>query len=148
MVADCSQWAIFHLGDNPLPYYNKKSLCLLGDAAHATSPHHGAGAGMCIEDSAVMAELLASDGVKAQVDIEVVFQAFNDLRRERGNWLVQSSAHQGNLYEWLAPGIGKDFGRMEDEINKRNRKIAEVDVQQMCNEAKSALASALQSVQA
>ncbi|EME41619.1 hypothetical protein DOTSEDRAFT_73887, partial [Dothistroma septosporum NZE10] len=43
-------WAIFHLGENPVPKYNDGSIVLIGDAAHATSPHHGAGAGFCIED--------------------------------------------------------------------------------------------------
>jgi salicylate hydroxylase len=40
---DLDIWAIFDLGDNPPPAYARERVCLLGDAAHATSPHHGAG---------------------------------------------------------------------------------------------------------
>jgi salicylate hydroxylase len=36
---DC--WAIFDTGDHPMPAYNKGRVCCLGDAGHATSPHHG-----------------------------------------------------------------------------------------------------------
>ena len=39
------QWAIFDLGDNPVPSFYKGRIAILGDAAHATSPHNGAGAG-------------------------------------------------------------------------------------------------------
>ena len=41
---NCSQWAIFDLGKNPPPTYTKGRIAIIGDAAHATSPHHGAGA--------------------------------------------------------------------------------------------------------
>lgn len=36
---DC--WAIYDTGDHPMPYYNKGRVVVLGDAGHATSPHHG-----------------------------------------------------------------------------------------------------------
>lgn len=38
---DC--WAIFDLAEHPMEFYNKGRVCLLGDAGHATSPHHGSG---------------------------------------------------------------------------------------------------------
>ncbi|KAF2167241.1 hypothetical protein M409DRAFT_22668 [Zasmidium cellare ATCC 36951] len=128
-------WAIFHLGDHPVPTYAKGTICIVGDAAHATSPHHGAGAGFCIEDAAVLSDLLADDRVRTQQDIEVVFSVFNDVRRERGNWLVQSSQHIGNCYEWIGQGVGEDFSKVENEINTRNGMISDVDVQGLCREA-------------
>lgn len=39
-------WAIFDLGEHAPPSYAKGRTAILGDAAHATSPHHGAGAGL------------------------------------------------------------------------------------------------------
>lgn len=137
--ANLDVWAIFHLGDNPLPHFAQGSVCLIGDAAHATSPHHGAGAGFCIEDSAVLADLLADKNVKTQKDIEAAFATFDEQRRDRGHFLVQTSAHIGNCYEWLADGIGEDFSKIEHEINTRNSKIADVDVPQMCLDAKAQL---------
>lgn len=137
--ANLDVWAIFHTGDNPLPYFAKGSVVLTGDAAHASSPHHGAGAGMCIEDSAILADLLADDNVRTQKDIEAAFATFDVQRRDRGHFLVQTSAHIGNCYEWLAEGVGSDFSKIEQEINTRNSKIADVDVAKMCQEAKDRL---------
>lgn len=128
-------WAIFHLGDHPLPAYSQGTICLVGDAAHATSPHHGAGAGFCIEDSAILADLLADEKVRTRSDIEAAFAVFNEVRHDRGNWLVQSSQHIGNCYEWIGEGIGEDFDKVEREINLRNSMIADVNVAGMCREA-------------
>jgi salicylate hydroxylase len=37
-------WGLFDLGEFPAPIYNDERICIAGDAAHASSPHHGAGA--------------------------------------------------------------------------------------------------------
>lgn len=130
------KWAIFDTGEHPVPTFYKGKICISGDAAHATSPHHGAGAGFCIEDSAIMAELLADDRVQSGSDLEAVFAAFDESRRERTQWLVQSSRRIGNCYEWRAENVGKDFKKIEAEINERNGVIANVDVKAMCEAAK------------
>lgn len=122
-------------------------MCLLGDAAHATSPHHGAGAGFCIEDSAMMAELLADDAVRSAGDLEAVLATYDVHRRERGQWLVQSSRWIGDCYEWRAEGIGKDFAKIEAEINERNGIIANIDMRRMCNDAKEDLRVRLKQAQ-
>jgi len=44
----------------PSPWYRGRVL-LIGDAAHSTTPHHGQGAAMAIEDAVVLSELLAHD---------------------------------------------------------------------------------------
>ncbi|KAL6243946.1 hypothetical protein RBB50_009380 [Rhinocladiella similis] len=99
---DLDVWAIFDLGEHPVPTMYKGRICISGDAAHATSPHHGAGAGFCIEDSAVLAELLADESVQTPQDLEAVFATFNAERKARGQWLVQASRHIGDCYEWRA----------------------------------------------
>lgn len=136
-------WAIFDTGANPVQTFYKGRICVTGDAAHATSPHHGAGAGFCIEDSLVMAELLADDKVQKASDLEAVFAAFDKTRRERSHWLVQSSRFIGDCYEWRAEGVGKDFKKIEKEINERVSKIGKVDVQNFVDEAKEDLHSRL-----
>lgn len=140
---DLDVWAIFDLGDNPVPSFSKGRVCIVGDAAHATSPHHGAGAGFCIEDSAVMATLLADERVKSAADVEAAFSAFDTVRRERGQWLVQSSRFIGDTYEWQAEGVGSDFKKIESEINRRGGIIGDVDVNKMCEDALKALEKAL-----
>lgn len=111
----------------------------MGDAAHATSPHHGAGAGLCIEDAAVLAHLLSDRRASDHAGLEKALEVYDSVRRERGSWLVQSSRHIGNTYELLAPGIEDDLSMIEAEINYRNGVIANVNVQEMCDDARREL---------
>ncbi|KAF5018298.1 hypothetical protein F66182_9723 [Fusarium sp. NRRL 66182] len=131
-----SVWAIFDLGDNPVPTFHKGRMAISGDAAHATTPHHGAGAGFCIEDSAILAELLADENVQSHSDLEAAFAAFDASRRERTQWLVQSSRFIGNAYEWRAEGVGRDFDKIEKEINERIAFISDIDIGKACERAK------------
>ncbi|KAH7121712.1 putative salicylate hydroxylase, partial [Dactylonectria macrodidyma] len=140
---DLDIWAIFDLGDNPLPTYTKDGICLVGDAAHATSPHLGSGAGFCIEDAAVLAYLLSDEKVTSQADLKHALQVYNFMRRERGNWLVQSSRRMGNLYEWMIPEIRDDFSKMDAEINYRKGVIMNYNVQEACDAAQAELAKRL-----
>lgn len=132
------QWAIFDLG-HPVPTFYKGRICISGDAAHATSPHHGAGAGFCIEDSAMLAELLADEQVKTQHDLEAVFATYDAERRARAQWLVESSRWVGDCYELRAEGVGNDFTKIEDQIIERNGIIADVNIEEMCAKAKDEL---------
>ncbi|WVQ68032.1 uncharacterized protein L199_006238 [Kwoniella botswanensis] len=136
---DC--WAIFDLGDHPMESYHKRRVCVLGDAAHATSPHHGAGAGMCIEDVAMMAELLNDHKVRQQglKGVEIAVKTFSQTRTERTQWLVRSSRRSGDLYEWRVEGIGKDIEKIQKECKESNEKIWNAQITEMVKEAKSVL---------
>lgn len=112
-------------------------MCLVGDAAHATAPHHGAGAGFCIEDAAVLAHILSDPRVSDARTVEAALATYDASRRERGSWLVQSSRRIGNTYEWLTPGIEEDLEKIKDDIEFRNGVIANVDVQAMCDAARN-----------
>ncbi|THZ86696.1 putative salicylate hydroxylase [Aureobasidium pullulans] len=136
---DC--WAIYDTGDHPMPYYNKGRVVVVGDSGHATSPHHGAGAGMCIEDAAIMAELLNDPRVAeaGHKGFDAAFQAYSEQRLERTQWLVQSSRRSGDLYEWRAEGVGKDFKKIENECRERDEKLWNGQVKEYIEEAKSLL---------
>lgn len=67
--------------------------------------------------------------------VEKALRIFDEERRERGAWLVQSSRFIGNVYEWLGEGVGDDLEKVEKEIVLRNGKIANVSVKAMCDEA-------------
>ena len=66
--------------------WHKGRVVLLGDAAHATTPHLGQGAGMAIEDSLVLAEELARHS-----DTETAFEAYEARRRPRCKYIVDAS---------------------------------------------------------
>jgi 2-polyprenyl-6-methoxyphenol hydroxylase-like FAD-dependent oxidoreductase len=64
----------------------KGRVILIGDAAHATTPHLGQGAGMAIEDSLVLA-----DELEEASTIEDAFRGFMKRRYKRCEYVVNSS---------------------------------------------------------
>jgi 2-polyprenyl-6-methoxyphenol hydroxylase-like FAD-dependent oxidoreductase len=59
------------------PWYRDRTV-IIGDAAHATSPHVGQGAAMAIEDALVLAEEVTADG-----PLDTALERFMDRRYER-----------------------------------------------------------------
>ncbi|KAL5375369.1 hypothetical protein DPSP01_011277 [Paraphaeosphaeria sporulosa] len=115
-------WALFyHL---PCHTYYKGRVCLLGDAAHASTPHQGAGAGACIEDSLFMSELLKE--VETKKDIERAFKAFDEVRRPRTQNIVKTSEEAGRLYEFELEG--DDLDKIEANQTQRQRWIWDIDL--------------------
>lgn len=75
----------------PAPWYRGR-IVLLGDAAHATTPHLASGAGMAVEDGVVLAqELERSDS------IEVALQTYMQRRFERCRLVVENSVRLGEI---------------------------------------------------
>lgn len=97
-------WALFN--HPPASTYYKGKVCILGDAAHASTPHQGAGAGMAIEDSYILSNLLAD--VKDERGIEAAFAAYDAVRRPRSQKLVTTSREAGQLYELELEGDDPD----------------------------------------
>lgn len=75
-----------------LDKWHHQSVCLLGDAAHATTPNMGQGAGQGIEDAYVLAKLLTADQF-----IGDSFSKFEYLRREKVDYVVNNSWRFGKL---------------------------------------------------
>ncbi|KAJ6779323.1 hypothetical protein PWT90_02506 [Aphanocladium album] len=77
------------------PTYANGNVCIMGDAAHATTPWQGSGAGMAIEDAATLGALLGD--AKTPADVAIAFQAFDLVRRPRCQKIVESSNGTGRL---------------------------------------------------
>jgi 2-polyprenyl-6-methoxyphenol hydroxylase-like FAD-dependent oxidoreductase len=75
----------------PSPWHTRRVL-LIGDAAHATTPHLAMGAGIAIEDAVVLGEEL-----DAQADLDSGLAAFMQRRFERCRLVVENSLQLG---EW------------------------------------------------
>jgi 2-polyprenyl-6-methoxyphenol hydroxylase-like FAD-dependent oxidoreductase len=73
-----------------LPYWSRGRTVLIGDAAHATSPHAGQGASMALEDALRLAHLLASDEQTG-----IAFQRFEAERRPRVEKIVALARRNG-----------------------------------------------------
>lgn len=123
-------WALFM--HPPCNTYTKGRVCLTGDAAHATTPHQGAGAGMCIEDSYILANLIKEANTVA--DLERAFQAFDAVRRERTQKNVTTSKEGGMLYDFEL--LGDDLDRIQENFLSRMGWIWQVDLEGQLEQAK------------
>jgi 2-polyprenyl-6-methoxyphenol hydroxylase-like FAD-dependent oxidoreductase len=75
----------------PAPWYKNRVL-LIGDAVHTTIPQLGQGAGLALEDSIVLAELLQTGE-----PLDTIFQKFMDRRLQRCKMVVDVSVQVGEL---------------------------------------------------
>ncbi|KAI1115683.1 hypothetical protein F5Y14DRAFT_112102 [Nemania sp. NC0429] len=136
-----SKWAIFDLWEYPAPRYNNDRLCLAGDAAHATSPHHGAGAGQGIEDALclstlmreVVAEVRKNPKAKAKA-LAAAFETYDAVRRTRSQWLVNSSRRVCDIHQQAEWADAVKMVRAEtafEEVRDRTFKIWHFDYEGM-----------------
>ena len=108
LVETVNMWALFdHLPISS--FHHQGKICLLGDAAHASTPHHGAAAGMAVEDALVLTKLLAS--IHDRNELEAAFSAYDTVRRERSQRLVSSSRKVATVYDLEDPDIKDDMAK-------------------------------------
>ena len=137
------KWAVFDTFDHPATTYRKGRICIAGDAAHAAAPYHGAGAGFGIEDAAVLCALMPaasatireSGASKAEI-IHVALAAYDAVRRERAQWLVESSRRIGEIYQWRDVEVGRDNNKCRHEAEWRAHAIWDYDVDAMIRETR------------
>ncbi len=91
--------------------WHKGRVLLIGDAAHATTPHLGHGAGLAVEDAVVLGEELGRSD-----DLQEVFDRFMARRLGRARHVIQTSTQISKLeleQRWAevmtvhAPGAAK-----------------------------------------
>jgi 2-polyprenyl-6-methoxyphenol hydroxylase-like FAD-dependent oxidoreductase len=74
-----------------LPTWSRGRTVLIGDAAHATSPHAGQGASIALEDALRLARLLREGN-----ELSVTFDKFERERRPRAERVVALARRNGN----------------------------------------------------
>ena len=89
----------------PAPWHSGR-VVLVGDAAHATTPHLASGAGMAVEDALVLTDELAVDGRSVAEGLA----AYTARRFERCRDVVETSVAVGALQ--LAHGSPDQIGGM------------------------------------
>ena len=94
------RWTKWALHDHPpLPQWGTGPVTLLGDAAHAMRPFLAQGAGMAIEDAAVLARSL-----KAGIDdIPAALRVYEGARRDRTGQVQKEAMRTGRRYGWRGP---------------------------------------------
>lgn len=75
------KWALFTLPD--VGHWSEGAVTLMGDAAHAMLPFAAQGAGMAIEDAAVLAKALADCTGENTAGIPAALKLYARMRRER-----------------------------------------------------------------
>ena len=82
-----------------LPAWSKDRVLLIGDAAHATSPHAGQGASLALEDAMVLGKLLRIP----EAQHEQVFAEFMRDRRSRVERVIAEARRRGDGKRTLTP---------------------------------------------
>lgn len=77
---------------DPLNRFYADRVLLIGDAAHATTPNMGQGAGMAIEDVAVLQDELQKGSA-----MDRAFQNFEKRRLDRTRYIIKNSRKAGKI---------------------------------------------------
>ena len=72
------KWGIFER--DPLPTWRRGRVVLLGDACHPMTPYMASGAGMALEDAAVLARCLVEFG-----DVDTALRIYEATRKPRAS---------------------------------------------------------------
>jgi salicylate hydroxylase len=106
-VDDWRKWALFTV--SPGGEWNDGAVALLGDAAHAMLPFAAQGAGMAIEDAAVLAKCLAGAGENTAA-IPAALKRYARLRRPRVTRVQRAARQAGRIYHLGGPAAyARDF---------------------------------------
>ena len=84
----------------PIPLYDlphletwhSEKVCLIGDAAHGTSPHIGQGAAISMEDAVVLAKC-----IRDIQNLDESFEKFEQLRKPRAEKIVKEAQNTGKF---------------------------------------------------
>jgi salicylate hydroxylase len=94
------KFALFTVPDGG--QWTSGAVALLGDAAHAMLPFAAQGAGMAIEDAAVLGKCLAGLG-EDPADIPAALKSYGRLRRPRVARVQRAARRQGRIYHLAGP---------------------------------------------
>ncbi|UTX49611.1 FAD-dependent monooxygenase [Chryseobacterium sp. MA9] len=110
----------------PIPRWYTENLCLIGDAAHATTPNMGQGACQAIEDAYIIGKLLEKNK-----DFNTVFEEFQRIRRKKVDYIVNTSRNIGKVSQWEKGNSLRNFlmGLIPESINqKMAKRIIELEM--------------------
>ena len=81
-----------------LPVWHKGRVCLVGDSAHATTPHAGQGASMAMESAITLAKC-----IRDIPDIQEAFTKYQQLRKDRVEKMIAIARRSGSMFTTSNP---------------------------------------------
>lgn len=100
-VDEWRRWALFTVPD--VGEWSQGAVALLGDAAHAMLPFAAQGAGMVIEDAAVLAKALGDCAGDNVAGIPAALKRYGKSRRTRTLRVAGAARQQGRIYHLAGP---------------------------------------------
>ncbi|KAI0116564.1 FAD/NAD(P)-binding domain-containing protein [Hypoxylon sp. NC0597] len=92
------------------PTYANGRVCIIGNAAYATTPWHGAGAGRAFEDAVILGTFLAN--ISNADETGTMFKAYDTVKRPRCQRVSDSSRATGEIFT----GQNKEVAMKLDEL--------------------------------
>lgn len=107
-VDNWRKWALFGVPDG-CPW-SQGPVALLGDAVHAMLPFAAQGAGMAIEDAAVLAQHLSPEAAGSTAGIAAALKQYGRARQARVRRVQRTARQQGRIYHLSGPlAIARDL---------------------------------------
>jgi salicylate hydroxylase len=100
-VDDWRKWALFTVLDGG--EWTDGSIALLGDSAHAMLPFAAQGAGMAIEDAAVLAKCLGEGAGENPAGVPAALKHYARQRRSRVSRVQRTASRNGMIYHLKGP---------------------------------------------
>lgn len=92
------------------PTYANGRVCIVGDAAHATTPWQGFGTGMAIEDAMVLGVLFRH--LSSSAEVGPMLRGFDAVRRGRCEKIIHSSNKTGEIMCGMDPDVQLDLDKL------------------------------------
>jgi salicylate hydroxylase len=100
-VEEWRRWALFTMPE--VSEWSAGAVALLGDAVHGMLPFAAQGAGMAIEDAAVLADCLSGSAGEDISGISAALKRYTRLRRGRVDRVRRTAQRQGRIYHLTGP---------------------------------------------
>jgi salicylate hydroxylase len=122
------KWGLFDMTDAPPPTYACGRVCIVGDAAHASTPFLGVGACTGVEDALVLCTVLESLPQKTPAGLKSALQTYSMARLKRGRWVHSTSRGVGEMCQWRYGPTGRDPERMKMALQRNAHAAVDYDV--------------------
>ncbi|PMD41246.1 FAD/NAD(P)-binding domain-containing protein [Hyaloscypha variabilis F] len=111
---NCKLWNVAQLPDLQTWVSSSGRIVVLGDAAHAMSPHLGQGAAISIEDGGVLSLCLAR--TSSTLEIKKATKAYETVMKGRAERVKKAAEMSGR---WKTLGEGKERERRDEGFRRR-----------------------------